>query len=386
MPAFPYLSARRITVGNVPLLALRVTYVGELGWELYPPSEYGATLWDTLWAAGAEHGLTACGYRAIDALRLEKGYRVWSSDITPEETPYEAGLGFAVRLDDPQGGAREFIGRAALVTAKAAGPRKRLRCLVLDDPRSVCLGNEPVRIAGAIVGRVTSGGYGFAVERSIAYAYLPPDQAAIGTRGEIEVFGEWIGFRGGDRAALRPGRRADPGMTTSPEASEARFAPSIADAVAGGPAWSATRARVPRLSSMPGSDFAQAACDAADALALRHFRRDLEIMTKPDRSFVTVADQAIERLIRERILAAYPDHGLVGEEYGSEAGAARCRWYIDPIDGTHNFIRGVPLFGTLLALEVDGELQLGVISAPALRERWYARRGGGAWALGAAGN
>ncbi len=132
--------------------------------------------------------------------------------------------------------------------------------------------------------------------------------------------------------------------------------------------------------------FAQAACDAADRLALGHFRRDLEVMTKPDRSFVTVADQAIERLIRERILAAYPDHGLVGEEYGAEAGGATHRWYIDPIDGTHNFIRGVPLFGTLLALEVDGELQLGVVSAPALRERWYARRGGGAWAVGAAGS
>jgi 4-methylaminobutanoate oxidase (formaldehyde-forming) len=191
---FPYLTARRITLGNVPVLALRVTYVGELGWELYPPSEYGATLWDTLWAAGAEHGLTACGYRAIDALRLEKGYRVWSSDITPDETPYEAGLGFAVRLDRPDGGAREFIGRDALIRAKAAGPRKRLRCLVLDDPRSVCLGNEPVRIDESVVGRVTSGGYGFAVERSIAYAYLPPDQAAIGARGEIEVFGEWVGF------------------------------------------------------------------------------------------------------------------------------------------------------------------------------------------------
>ena len=174
-------------------------------------------------------------------------------------------------------------------------------------------------------------------------------------------------------------------MTTSPEASEARFAPSIAAAVAGGPAWSATRARVSAVELDAWLGFAQAACDAADALALLHFRRDLEIMTKPDRSFVTVADQAIERLIRERILAAYPEHGLVGEEYGSEAGAARCRWYIDPIDGTHNFIRGIPLFGTLLALEVDGELQLGVISAPALRERWYARRGGGAWALGAAG-
>lgn len=175
-------------------------------------------------------------------------------------------------------------------------------------------------------------------------------------------------------------------MTASPGASEARFAPSIVDAVAGGPAWSATRARASAVELDAWLEFAQAACDAADTLALGHFRRDLEIMTKPDRSFVTVADQAIERLIRERILAAYPDHGLVGEEYGAQAGTGRCRWYIDPIDGTHNFIRGVPLFGTLLALEVDGELQLGVVSAPALRERWYARRGGGAWAVGAAGN
>jgi len=80
------------------------------------------------------------------------------------------------------------------VAAKAVGPRKRLRCLVLDDPHSICLGNEPVRVGGEIVGRVTSGGYGFAVERSIAFAYLPPDGAAIGTRGEVAVFGEWVGF------------------------------------------------------------------------------------------------------------------------------------------------------------------------------------------------
>ena len=186
--AFPYLTARAITVGSVPVYALRVTYVGELGWELYAPTEYGVALWDTLWAAGEPHGLIAAGYRAIDALRLEKGYRVWSSDITPEETPYEAGLGFAVKLDK---GA--FLGREALVAAKAAGPRKRLRCLVLDDPRSVCLGNEPVRIDDAIVGRVTSGGYGFAVERAIAYAYLPPG-VPIGARGEIDVFGTWVGF------------------------------------------------------------------------------------------------------------------------------------------------------------------------------------------------
>jgi glycine cleavage system aminomethyltransferase T/glycine/D-amino acid oxidase-like deaminating enzyme len=187
--AFPFLTAREITIGSVPVLALRVTYVGELGWELYPPAEYGAMLWDALWEAGRAHGLVAAGYRAIDALRLEKGYRVWSSDITPDETPFEAGLGFSVRLDKGS----DFIGRDALVAAKAAGPRKRLRCLVLDDPRSVCLGNEPVRIDGDVVGRVTSGGYGFAVLASIAYAYLPPD-VAIGRRGDVDVFGEWIGF------------------------------------------------------------------------------------------------------------------------------------------------------------------------------------------------
>ncbi len=126
---FPFLTAREITVGSVPVQALRVTYVGELGWELYAPTEYGRALWTTLWEAGRPHGMVAAGYRAIDALRLEKGYRVWSSDITPDETPFDAGLGFAVAL----GKDADFIGRDALVAAKAAGPRKRLRCLVLDD-------------------------------------------------------------------------------------------------------------------------------------------------------------------------------------------------------------------------------------------------------------
>ena len=131
--------------------------------------------------------------------------------------------------------------------------------------------------------------------------------------------------------------------------------------------------------------FALACCDEADALALAHFRRDLVIETKPDRSFVTEADQAIERGIRGKIAAIYPDHGLVGEEYGSESGLGTVTWYIDPIDGTHNFMRGVPLFGTLLAVEADGELQVGVMSAPALGSRWFARRGGGAWAVSSIG-
>ena len=159
--------------------------MGELGWELYCPSEFGLALWDALWEAGREHGLLAGGYKAIDSLRLEKGYRIWGADITPEETPYEAGLGFAVKLDKG-----EFVGREALVAA--GEPKRRLVCLTLADPRSVALGSEPVRAAGAITGRVTSGGYGYSVERSIAYAYLPTDQAVPGTEVEVEIFGEWV--------------------------------------------------------------------------------------------------------------------------------------------------------------------------------------------------
>jgi 4-methylaminobutanoate oxidase (formaldehyde-forming) len=185
--AFPYMSLQEITVGDVPVRAVRVTYVGELGWELYCPTEYGLNLWRTIWEAGAAHGIVAGGYRAIDSMRLEKGYRVWGADITPDETPYEGGVGFCVKLDK-----EEFVGRDALVAAKEEGPRQRLACIVLEDPRSIALGNEPVRVGGEIVGRVTTGGYGYTVERSIAYAYLPAALAAPGTAVAIEIFGEWV--------------------------------------------------------------------------------------------------------------------------------------------------------------------------------------------------
>ena len=182
---FPYMRARELAVGTVPCLALRVTYVGELGWELYCPTEFGLALWDTLWEAGREYGLVAGGYRAIDSLRLEKGYRVWGSDITPDDTPFEAGLGFAVKLD------REgFVGREALL--EAGDPERKLCCLVLGDGRAVALGAEPVRVEGVSAGRVTSGGYGYTVGRSIAYAYLPADRAEPGQPVEVEIFGEWV--------------------------------------------------------------------------------------------------------------------------------------------------------------------------------------------------
>jgi len=182
--AFPYMTARELAVGPVPCTALRVTYVGELGWELYCPAEFGLRLWDTLWEAGREHGLAAGGYRAIDSLRLEKGYRVWGADITPEDTPFEGGLGFAVRLDKG-----DFVGREAL--ASAGDPERLLRCLTLEDPRAVALGSEPVRVGDGVVGRVTSGGYGYSVERSIAYAYLPAEHG-VGTEVAVEIFGEWV--------------------------------------------------------------------------------------------------------------------------------------------------------------------------------------------------
>ena len=186
--AFPYLTARPVNVGSVPCLALRVTYVGELGWELYCPTEFGLRLWDTIWEAGRAHGMVAGGYRAIESMRLEKGYRVWSSDITPEDNPYEAGLGFAVRLTK----AADFIGKDALKRAKADGIRRRLRPLLLEDPQAIALGGEPVRTAGRVVGRVTSGGYGYTVARSIAYAYLPVAHAAVDTAAEVELFGRWV--------------------------------------------------------------------------------------------------------------------------------------------------------------------------------------------------
>jgi 4-methylaminobutanoate oxidase (formaldehyde-forming) len=138
-------------------------------------------LWEVLVATGP----TPAGYRAIESLRLEKGYRVWGGDITPETTPYEAGLGFCVKLDKPGG----FVGDEALRREKAEGVRRRLACLVLDDVRAVVLGGEPVLVDGDVAGRVTSGGQGYSPARSIAYAYLPVELAVPGTAVQVDLFG-----------------------------------------------------------------------------------------------------------------------------------------------------------------------------------------------------
>ncbi|TWF81421.1 4-methylaminobutanoate oxidase (formaldehyde-forming) [Pseudonocardia hierapolitana] len=190
---FPFGTMQETTVGDIPVRAVRVTFVGELGWELYCSTEFGAALWRTL----ADTGARPCGYRAIESLRLEKGYRVWGADITPETTPDEAGLAFAVRKEG------EFVGRAALLAARERGLARTLRCLVLDDPRAVALGGEPVRLGGEVVGQVTSGGYGYTVARSIAYAYLPAGTAE-GTELSVQVDGTW------ERAAVAPSPLYDP--------------------------------------------------------------------------------------------------------------------------------------------------------------------------------
>ncbi len=185
--SFPYFSARPIEIGEVPVTTVRVSYVGELGWELYIPVEYGARVWDHLWQAGQSSGVIAAGRAAFDTLRLEKGYRLWGSDMHTEYNPYEAGIGFAVKLDKG-----DFIGRDALVRANESSPERLLCCLTLDDPNAVVLGKEPIWAGGDVAGYVTSAGYGFSVGRGIAYGYLPAAVAAVRAPVEIEYFGQCL--------------------------------------------------------------------------------------------------------------------------------------------------------------------------------------------------
>ncbi|HET7012120.1 MAG TPA: FAD-dependent oxidoreductase [Anaerolineales bacterium] len=186
--AMPYMTARTLPLAGFPVLALRVTYVGELGWELYTPVERGIEVWDALVEAGRPHDLELGGYKALDSLRLEKGYRYYSMDMTPLENPYEAGLGFCVKLDKG-----EFIGREALVQARRQSPMRRLAILTVGtEDYAPLYGGEAVYRADEIVGRLRSAGYGHFVERNIAYAYLPLDDAKAGTELSVEVFGERV--------------------------------------------------------------------------------------------------------------------------------------------------------------------------------------------------
>ena len=195
--AFGYFKARQAYIGEVPVTALRVSYVGELGWELYTTADAGLRLWDTLWEAGHAHGVVAAGRSAFNSLRLEKGYRSWGVDMTTEHNPYEAGLGFAVRLDKG-----DFVGRDAILDAQ--DPARRLTCLVLDDPQAVVMGKEPVYVDGAPVGYVTSAAYGYCVGASIAYAWLPASAAAPGTRVHVEYFGTRLPARAAEEPLFDP--------------------------------------------------------------------------------------------------------------------------------------------------------------------------------------
>ncbi|MCV7281020.1 FAD-dependent oxidoreductase [Mycolicibacterium flavescens] len=161
--AFKYFRARQTYLGAIPVTMLRVSYVGELGWEIYTSAEYGAALWDLLYDAGKPHGVVAAGRIAFNSLRIEKGYRLSGTDITTEHHPAAAGLQFAVRAD------KDFIGKAALDTA----PRTLLRSIVFDDPAAVALGKEAVYVDDRCVGYTTSAGYSATVGRTIAYAWLP---------------------------------------------------------------------------------------------------------------------------------------------------------------------------------------------------------------------
>jgi glycine cleavage system aminomethyltransferase T len=181
--AFPYFAARVITIDTVPALALRVSYVGELGWEIYAPTEYGLRLWDVLWQAGQDHGLIAAGFGAFDSLRLEKGYRSWGADIHTEYNPFEAGLDWAVRLDKD-----DFLGKAALLNLKEAGVERKLCCMTLDDPEAVALGKEPILSGDEHLGYVTSANYGYSVGKWIVYGYLPVAFAGPGTQVEVVYF------------------------------------------------------------------------------------------------------------------------------------------------------------------------------------------------------
>jgi sarcosine dehydrogenase len=181
--AFGFMHSKIIELGGVNLRATRITYVGELGWELYVPADDALKVWLLILEAGNEFNLRPCGYRAIESLRLEKGYRAWAGEINSETNPFEAGLGFAVAMKKDN-----FVGKQAVERLKDNLTRK-LSALTFDDIKDVAMGNEPIFVNNSVVGRVKSAGQGYTIKKAIAYAYLPADIAKVGTKVEVEMFG-----------------------------------------------------------------------------------------------------------------------------------------------------------------------------------------------------
>jgi len=190
--AFPFATSREIDLGYARVLATRITYVGELGWEIYIPTEFAQSVYDTIVEAGKEFGLKLTGYHAMDSLRIEKAYRHWGHDITDEDTPLESGLGFTVKWDKPGG----FIGREALLAQKEEGVKKRLMVFKLNDPDAMLYHNEPIWRDGERVGYISSAAYGHAIGGAIGLGYIkkgPLDRdALLGSTYELEVAGRKI--------------------------------------------------------------------------------------------------------------------------------------------------------------------------------------------------
>jgi len=203
--AFPFGASREITIGGARLRASRITYVGELGWELYVPVAEAGVVYDALWDAGRAMGLRDAGYYAMETLRLEKAYRAWGRDVTIDDTPWEAGLGFAVRLDKPGG----FIGCEALRAWRDRALTRRLLTFVLDDPAALPWGDEPILRDGRVVGAVTSAGFGHSLGRAVALGYVRNadgvDQRYI-DRGAfaLDIAGEYFTARAGLAAPYDP--------------------------------------------------------------------------------------------------------------------------------------------------------------------------------------
>ena len=196
--SFPFGMARRIIVGAAPVLALRIGYVGELGWELHIPSEYTAHVYETLWDAGREWGIVDVGYRTIESLRMEKGYLYWSADITPDYTPFEAGLGNRVHFAKKG----DFMGRSALERQKAEGPARSIRTFVSDADLPL-FGGETIWGGGEVVSLATSAAYGHTLRQTIVRGYLPAGIAPE-TAFEIEAFGERYPIRQADSPLYDP--------------------------------------------------------------------------------------------------------------------------------------------------------------------------------------
>jgi glycine cleavage system aminomethyltransferase T len=185
---FPFFSSRDVSIGSAPVRAMRLSYVGELGWELHHSLEDQCAIYELIVSAGHDLGLVDFGYRALDAMRLEKGYRLWGADITADWTPLEAGLERFVKL-----GKGDFIGREALLAQRERGVERRLSCLIVSDGPAVPYAGEPVFRDDQVVGYVMSGGFGPTVGASIAFAYLPSVLASPGTSLAVELLGERAG-------------------------------------------------------------------------------------------------------------------------------------------------------------------------------------------------